>query len=98
MRTIHTGREKDRSHGARWEIPPENPDEGCPGGWHRTRFVGSLMPYYRRRTEGGGRVPNRLYDTCNDVTILRAIAYLEAEEDAAVRYQYRKIAEEMERS
>lgn len=36
--------------------------DGCPGGWYRTAYMDSVAPYVRRRTDGGGRVPNPRFD------------------------------------
>lgn len=96
IRTLYQGRARDRKFGHRWTIPPEDPDGGCPGGWARSRFLASVLAYYRKRTEGGGRVPNRLYNTCDDPIILAAIEYLEHEEERSVGYQYKRINEKRE--
>jgi hypothetical protein len=36
--------------------------DGCPGGWYRSPLLASLIPYLRRRVDGGARVPNPLFD------------------------------------
>jgi hypothetical protein len=45
--------------------PAEPASDGCPGGWYRTAYVGSVIPYLRRRTDGGGRVSNPVFDRAN---------------------------------
>lgn len=50
-----------------WQRPLEDPADGCPGSWSRCRFVLSLLPFLRRRAEGGDRVPNRLLDEADDL-------------------------------
>lgn len=67
-----------------WAAPCEPiADMGCPGAWYRTPFMRSLDRYYRRRTEGGGRVENPALARCDDPLVLEAIQTLEAHEDAA---------------
>lgn len=61
--------------------PPEDADDGCPGGWYRSRFVASLMPYLRRRTEHGGRVDNLLLSRCTDELILQWVQHLEDQQE-----------------
>lgn len=71
---------------------------GCPGAWYRTPYVDSLVfadghtRYYRRRTRGGGRAQNPLFDAA-DWQVQRAILYLEAEEDRCADYVERVGAE-----
>lgn len=62
--------------------PPEDARDGCPGAWTRSRFIASVMPYLRRRTEGGGRVPNLLLDRCDDDLIVQLVNHAEHEQDA----------------
>lgn len=69
--------------------PPEDWREGCPGGWYRSEFVRSVMPYVRRRTEGGGRTANPLFDRAPAV-VAAAVLYLEAEQEASIRHQERE--------
>lgn len=59
----------------------EPPEHGCPGGYQRSPFVWSIDRYYRRRIEGGARVPNPHLDRCDDFLVLDAVLYLEAEEE-----------------
>lgn len=67
-----------------WSNPVEDiKREGCPGSWYRTPFVASLLTYYRRRDQHGGRVSNPALDDCEDPLVHEAIAELEAHEDAA---------------
>lgn len=69
--------------------------EGCPGAWTRTPFLRSLLTYYRRRDEHGGRVANRALDDCDDPLVHDAIAELEAhEETARADYLERKYRQE----
>ena len=92
--TAYMGRHRDRSlegkfhfgHRIIWERPYEDPEDGCPGAWYRTRWVDSVFPYLRRRTDGGGRVPNPRLDRCEDWLIESAVMYVEDEEERAVAY------------
>lgn len=63
------------------EYPPEDPEDGCPGAWYRTPFVGSLLKYRRRPDGNGGRVSNRMLDLCCDELVIEAVGVLEAYED-----------------
>jgi len=62
--------------------PPEDIREGCPGGWYRSRFVASLHPFLRTRTEHGMRVPNPFFDRCTDDLVLQLVLYLEEQQEA----------------
>lgn len=64
------------------ETLPEHVEDGCPGGDQRSRFVQTLMRFYRRRDANGNRVANLMLDRCSDDLVLQAIAYYEAEQDA----------------
>jgi hypothetical protein len=67
-----------------WARPVEDiKREGCPAGWIHSRFVASLLTFYRRRDQHGGRVANPALDDCDDPLVHEAIAELEAHEDAA---------------
>ena len=67
-----------------WSHPVEDIERGgCPGAWYRTPFVASLLGFYRRRDQHGGRVANPALDRCDDPLVHEAIAELEAFEDAA---------------
>jgi hypothetical protein len=63
------------------KLPLEDPADGCPGAWARSRFAHSIVPYLRRRTEGGGRVPNPLYDRCDDEFIWACVAHVEEQQE-----------------
>src|SRR5690606_31566356 len=69
--------------GTAWKHPLEDPDDGCPGGDQRCRFVGSLSRYMRSMDERGGRVTNPLLDRCSDWLVVEAILEYEAYQDAA---------------
>lgn len=74
-----------------WKEPEEDPREaGCPGSWVRCEFVRSVLRYYRRRTEGGGRVENLDLTHCNDPLIHQAIQCLESWEDIATAEAHEK--------
>lgn len=75
-----------RGIGIDYRYPPEDPREGCPGGWYRCMYAHSLAPYYRQRTEGGGRVENPEFSRCEDPRVLAAILYLESEQQRAARF------------
>ena len=65
-------------------VDPEQPHEpmadGCPAGWIRTAYMDSVVPYLRRRTEGGGRVQNPRFDRA-DEHVQAAVLYLEHEDE-----------------
>lgn len=66
-----------------WSEPREDIErEGCPGAWYRTPFIESLMRFYRRRDDHGGRVANPALDRCGDWLVHEAILELEHWEDA----------------
>ncbi len=69
-----------------WQHPVEDPAHGCPGAAYRSRWVDSLAPYLRRRTDTGDRVQNHLLDSCNDRLIWEAVQYFEQEEERCVAY------------
>lgn len=74
----------------RWRRPPEDlACEGCPGGWYRSAFVESLLPYYRRRDGKGNRVSNPNLDSCGDPFVVACILAMEAHEEASLAEFYR---------
>lgn len=98
----YLGRPKDRAlEGAivygTWEYPPEDAEDGCPGGWRRSPMVGPIIARVRRRTQDGGRVPNPFFDRIDDDVLLTAVLAFEAHEDAAMAYMQRSWAEEQRR-
>lgn len=68
-------------------LPTEDPDEGCPGGWYRSRFVDSVLPFLRRRDGNGGRVQNLRLDRTDDDLVIDLVAYLEAEQERWEAYR-----------
>lgn len=62
-------------------MPFEEPEDGCPGGWYRSQFVVSLLPYMRTRAEGGARNSNPLLDRCDDELVVQLVMYLEHEQE-----------------
>lgn len=93
------GRYRDRSLAGttvlgleqRPETPFEDPSIGCPGAWYRSPFVDSLWPYMRKRTRGGGRVSNPLFDgACWQFQ--QAILQFEIEEERAITFVDNAIA------
>ena len=54
-------------------VPPEDPAEGCPGGYYRSLFVASVAPYLRRRDGQGNRVANPLLDRTDDEVLLQLV-------------------------
>jgi hypothetical protein len=67
------------------DSPFEPPENGCPGAWYRSPFIDSLWPFMRRRTKGGGRVPNPKFDSA-DWFVQEAVAYYEQEEERCIAY------------
>jgi hypothetical protein len=68
------------------QLPLDDPADGCPGAWSRCRFVLSLLPYLRRRTENGDRVANPLYDRCEDEFIWACVAIVEDEQERHIEH------------
>lgn len=67
-----------------WKAPHEDATEaGCAGSWVRCEFVRSVLRYYRRRMEGGGRIENLDLTQCHDPLIHEAVQALESYEDMA---------------
>ena len=67
-----------------WAKPHEDIEKaGCPSSWSRSEFVRSMLRYYRRRMEGGGRIENLDLTQCRDFLIHEAIQSLESYEDMA---------------
>lgn len=86
------GREPDyeREGEHRWLRPREDIErDGCPGGWYRTEFIGSLMRYYRRRDGKGGRNVNPHLDACDDPFVISCILEIEGHEEASLREFYK---------
>lgn len=69
--------------GERNERPPEDMNEGCPGGWARCRFAISFMPYMRRRLESGGHDTNPRLGPDTSPHILEALRYFEIHQSRA---------------
>lgn len=77
-----------------WQKPLEDPEEiGCPGSWVRSPFVISVLRYYRRRDENGGRVPNPKLDHCDDPLVHEAITALEYHDESGLRDHRDKLYE-----
>lgn len=93
---VHMGKPRDWSREGQgdWAAPVEDiAAGGCPGSWYRTAFVESVLRYYRRRDDHGGRVANPLLDRCDDPLVIEAVLALEGYEDAAAaEYQARVLA------
>lgn len=80
-----------------WLEPPEDIDDGCPAGWMICPFAQSVQPYIRRRTEGGGRVPNPRFDELTDRLAQDAALYFEEQEERLVAYRNKLINEKWNR-
>lgn len=61
--------------------PTEDPADGCPGGWIRSAFALSVLPFVRIRTEGGGRNPNLLLERADDDLLIQWVQTFEAEQE-----------------
>lgn len=99
VKRVWMGRAPDRATEGKagdWAAPAEPIAEtGCAGAWYRTAWCRSLDRYYRRRTEGGGRVDNPALSRCDDPLVIEAVQALEAFEDAAhSEYMRRYYAEQ----
>lgn len=67
--------------------PTEDPDEGCPAGYHRSVFIASLMPYLRRRDGNGGRVANLMLDRTEDDLIVQLAMLFEEHQERFENYR-----------
>jgi hypothetical protein len=103
VKAVWMGRAPDRAAEGKasdWAAPCEPIAEtGCPGAWYRSAWARSLDRYYRRRTEGGGRVDNPALTQCTDPLVHEAVQAFEAFEDAAhAEYRRRYHAEQARRA
>lgn len=83
-----------------WQHPPEDPADGCPYGLAMGAFMASVLDFSRRRTNDGGRVPNRRYDTLDPAArplALEAVHLLEYEQERCAANQAEAIAEHARR-
>ena len=79
--SIYQGRAPAREPGYPSEDKPcEARGDGCPGGWYRTPFVDSVIPYLRRRIDGGGRVSSPAFERA-DHLVQAAAFHVEHEEE-----------------
>ena len=78
-----------------WAAPCEPIAEaGCPGAWYRAGFVDSVLRYYRRRDENGGRIENLALRGCVDPLVHEAVMTLESYEDMAIaEFRERRVAQ-----
>lgn len=67
--------------------PTEDPAEGCPGGWYRSLFIASILPYLRRRDAQGNRVVNLMLDRCDDELIIAFAMIVEDEQERWESYR-----------
>jgi len=75
--------------------PPEEPADGCPGGWYRTPYVESVLVYLRTRSEGGVLNQNHYLDATTDRRVLDAVYYVERERERVFAYRAKRLADEM---
>lgn len=78
--------------------PPEEPRDGCPGGWYRTPYVDSVLVYLRTRAENGARNQNHYLDATTDRRVLDAVYYVEREQERVFAYRAERLAEEMRKA
>lgn len=94
---VHMGRPRDYAREGKgdWAAPCEPIAEtGCPGAWYRTDFVASVLRYYRRRDDNGGRIENPTLTRCDDPLVHEAVLLLEAFEDQAINeFRERRLAQ-----
>ena len=69
-----------------WKHPSEDIEDGCPGGWSRSRYADSFSKYRRRRVESGMHDQNPLVHAGTDPRVLEALRYFEDEESSAWNY------------
>ncbi len=96
---VHMGRPPDyaregQGRGSAWMEPPEDIEhEGCPGGWYRSRFIGSVQRYIRRRASiDSARDSNPFLDRTEDPLVIEAVMYFEREQNAADAHYMKKRA------
>lgn len=75
----------------------EDPEDGCPGGDQRCRFVQSVLVYHRRADKQRNRIVNPRLDRCEDDLVLDAVLYFEAEQDACAGYCDSELSAKLER-
>lgn len=63
--------------------PPEDPADGCPGGWARCGFASSFSRYIRTRTEGGLHDANPLIHAGTPAHVLEALRFFEVHQSKA---------------
>ncbi len=83
-------------HQVDYRYMPEDPDDGCPGGWYRCRYIYSLMPYFRLRTQSGDRVENLHLRHITNSRIIEAVHYFEGEREAAIAYWHERVERDRE--
>jgi hypothetical protein len=99
VRKAYLGRERleQPEDGARNPLmPPEITDEGCPGGWYRSRFVWSLVDLLRVRTETGDRVRNPFFDESEDPLVWAWVLYFERCQEEAAGYRSQAMQKDLE--
>lgn len=94
----YIGGAPDRSEGgkaAKYDEPPEDLAEGCPGGWRYARFGYLLSRYGRRRTDTGDRVQSHNFDRIaqENSVLADAVLYFEAEQERCIAFCQRKANE-----
>lgn len=75
----------------------DDAEHGCPGGWYRCGFWGSIAKYRRAYSADGVFSSNLLLDRCEDKLIIEAIAYYEQELIRATSYNSEQEIKDMRR-
>ncbi len=100
----HMGRERLKElagerdyhgHWFNWMVPPEDPDDGCPGGWYRNPFAYSLRRYIRSRSREGTYSENHFLSQTDDPLIIAAIQAYESALNSSIFHAQQSWNEEM---
>jgi hypothetical protein len=90
-RSLPPGTESEDGMRVSWRYPAERPEGGCPGGWYRSRFVASVWPFLRRRSEHGVYNANPFFDRCDDELVLALVLHLEHEQERWESWRWEQV-------
>lgn len=58
-----------------WQYPPEDPSEGCPGGWYQNHYIYELQQYLPNYNPDGSLDKSILLEGLNNWLVKKAVAY-----------------------
>lgn len=88
---VHMGADPD--YDTDEQEPHESTEDGCPGGWYRTRFILSVGRYTRPCADGVYS-PNLMLDRSDDPLVHEAVAYYEMQQSRHRQWAHEKIQEQ----